>query len=172
MRKLLFLVLALVVVLGLVACGKEKSNEEENNTDVVDIPKEEQTGTAGSSIPLKDNLIEAQTQIEIAMRDMLNENYSGEIVESRIYVTRILSAEDEAAMPALKQYNLSSDEIAFEVNYELYLADGVDPNKFTAGSGTYDEDSGWVTEKYNTGILRKSTSEEGKYYITDFGTAF
>ena len=70
--------------------------------------------------------------------------------------------------------NEGADEVAFEVKYELKPAEGVEPIKFTAATGEYDEESGWVVEKYNVGILRPNEDEtsEQKYKITDFGTAF
>ena len=75
MKRFLLLALAVFVVFGLVACGNKEVKEtgtevkevEANNFEdefVVDIPKNEQEGTAGSNIPLKDNLSEAENQIK------------------------------------------------------------------------------------------------------------
>lgn len=183
MKKVLLLGLALITVLCLVACGKEEPKEqnveennivEENNVveEEVNVPKSEQEGTAGSNIPLIDNIPEAENQIKIAMENLLKETYGDDIVDSKINVTRIYSAEDEETMPELKDYNLTENEVAFEVNYEIKPAEGVDANMFTAGTGVYDEETGWVTEKYNLGILRPNTSGDAKYVITNFGTGW
>ena len=176
MKKFVLFVLAVVMVIGLVACGNSKV-EEKPNTEVesnvsVDVPKNEQIGTAGSNIPLKDNLEEAKYQIEVAMQNLLEESYGAEVYDARIYVEKVYTAEEEQSDELLKSYNLGADEVAFEVKYELKPAEGVEPMKFTAGTGEYDEETGWVTEKYNVGILRPNPAGEPKYIITDFGTAF
>ena len=47
---------------------------------------------------------------------------------------------------------------------------GVDINELMAATGEYDEESGWVTDKFNLGVLRPA--EDGTYTITDFGTGW
>ena len=134
------------------------------------MPKSEQTGTAGSNIPLKDNPEEAKYQIEVAMQYLLEEAYGDKVNDARIYVEKIYTVEDEQANEALKSYELGPDEVAFEVRYELHPAEGVDVNELLAATGEYDEESGWVTDKYNLGVLRPT--EDGSYTITDFGTGW
>ena len=165
MKKLLCLILTACLLITLTACGG--SNQEEAETDV---PKSEQTGTAGSNIPLKDNQEEAEYQIEVAMQKLLEEAYGDKVNDARIYVEKIYTAEDEQADEALKSYNLGPDEVAFEVRYELHPAEGTDVNALLAATGEYDEESGWVIEKYNLGILRPT--DDGSYTITDFGTGW
>ena len=58
----------------------------------------------------------------------------------------------------MKSYQLGPDEVAFEVHYELLPVAGTDINELTAATGVYDEESGWVKEKYNVGILRPNES--------------
>ena len=107
------------------------------------------------------------------MQYLLEETYGDEVVDARIYVQKVYTAEDEQEIEALKQMNLGPDEVAFEVKYELKIAEGVeDKMKFTAATGEYDEESGWVKEKYNLGVLRPNDSGEQKYKITDFGTGW
>ena len=149
------------------ASGAESTEEETSGTDV---PKSEQTGTAGSGIPLKDNQEEAEYQIKVAMQYLLEEAYGDKVNDARIYVEKIYTAEDEQADEALKTYNLGPDEVAFEVRYDLHPADGVDVNELLAATGEYDEESGWVKDKYNLGVLRPT--EDGSYTITDFGTGW
>lgn len=176
MKKLICLALAACMLLSLAACGEAKAETASETPasaqepSAVDVPKSEQTGTAGSNIPLKDNPEEAKYQIEVAMQKLLEEGYGDKVNDARIYVERIYTAEDEQAIEPLKSMNLGADEVAFEVKYELHPAEGVDVNELTAATGKYDEASGWVTEKYNVGVLRPDS--DGSYTITDFGTAF
>jgi len=182
MKKLLLVVLAIAVLFCLAACGEKKeapatSGEEvvvSGNAveEVVNVPKEEQIGTAGSNMPLKDNLERAKHEIEIAMGYLLEKAYSGDVVDARYKDIKVYTAEEEQANEVLKDYNLGSDEVAFEISYELKPREGVDPRQFTAGTGDYDEESGWVVEKYNVGILRPIDGGEQKFEITNFGTGF
>ena len=153
------------LLITLTACGGSASEAPET-----DVPKSEQTGTAGSGIPLKDNQEEAEKQIIAVMQNLLEEAYGDKVTDSRIYVEKIYTADEEQADEALKSYNLGPDEVAFEVRYELHPADGVDVNELLAANGEYDEESGWVIEKYNVGVLRQA--EDGSYTITDFGTGW
>ena len=188
--KILTLVLAIcIAIFMLTACNKKAENTEnessnestnvtatevtpEENNEEVNVPKNEQIGTAGSNIPLKDNLEEAKYQIEVAMQHLFEESYGNKVFDARIYVTKMYTTEEEQEIPELKERNLGPDEVAFEVNYELRPAEGVDPIEFTAASGVYDEETGWVKEKYNLGILRPTESGDQKYIITDFGTGW
>ena len=167
MKKLLSFLLAACLLISLAACS---GSDQEQETSEADVPKSEQTGTAGSNIPLKDDQEEAKYQIEVAMQKLLEEAYGDKVTDARIYVEKIYTAEDEQADEALKEYNLGPDEVAFEVRYELHPAEGVDVNELMAATGEYDEESGWVTEKYNLGVLRPT--EDGSYTITDFGTGW
>lgn len=182
MKKVLLLLVVVFVMFGLVACGnKEVQNNSEtsvevktNNTEseVVNVPKSEQEGTAGSNIPLKDNLPEAEYQIKVAFQDWLAKSYGDSVVDARIYVEKIYTAEEEQEDEALKEKNLGPNEIAFEVKYELKPAEGTDINVLTAATGEYDEETGWVKEKYNLGILRPTINEEALYRVTDVGTGW
>lgn len=165
MKKLMCLMLAACLLLTLTACGGSAQEEAET-----DVPKSEETGTAGSNIPIKDNQEEAEYQITVAMQKLLEETYGDKVNDARIYVEKIYTVEDEQANGALKSYNLGPDEVAFEVRYELHPAEGTDVDELLAATGEYDEESGWVTEKHNVGVLRPA--EDGSYTITDFGTGW
>ena len=188
MEKVIIGILAVLLIIGLVACGNKndvKNNSEVDNNAVVEKtnengelpaenggPKNEQTGTARSNIPLIDSQEEAKYQIEVAMQHFLEETYGDEVVDARIYVEKIYSPEETQEEP-LKSYDLKPNEIPFEVKYELKLAEGVeDTLKYTVATGEYDEESGWVTEKYNLGILRPNPDGEPVYIITNFGTGW
>ena len=185
MKKLLLALLLALALCALVACGEEV-NEPEVATPVVapaedvtpevdvtsdvDVPKSEQVGTAGSNIPLKDNNDQAVYEITLAMQEWLRETYGEQIFDARIYVEKIYSYEEEQAIDALK--DLGTDKLAFDVHYEIKPAQGVDPNIFLAGSGTYDEESGWVKEKYNSAILVPNESGDPAYKITNMVTGW
>ena len=83
---------------------------------------------------------------------------------------KIYTAEEEQENEALKDYNLGPDEVAFEVRYDLHPAEGADMNELMAANGEYDEERGWIVDKFNLGILRKA--EDGSYTITDYGTGW
>ena len=102
----------------------------------------------------------------------LEEAYGDKVTDARIYVEKVYTAEEEQSDELLSSLGLGPDEYAFEVKYELRPAEGVDPIEMTAGTGEFDEASGWVVEKYNVGVLRPNDSGEPAYVITDFGTGF
>ena len=140
-------------------------NEKKDETS-----KKDQEGSAGSNMPLKDNLKEAEYQIKVAMQKWIDNAYGSEVVDARINVDKVYTKEDENKNPALKDEKLGANEVAFEVSYELKLADGVtDTIKYTIANGIYDENSGWVKDKSNVGILRP---DGDSYKITDFGTGW
>lgn len=165
MKKLLCFILAACLLFTLTACGGSAQEDAET-----DVPKSEQTGTAGSGIPLKDNNEEAEYQITVAMQKLLEEAYGDKITDARIYVEKIYSVEDEQANEILKSYELGPDEVAFEVRYDIHPAEGADMNELMAANGEYDEESGWIVDKFNLGILRPA--EDGSYIITDYGTGW
>ena len=165
MKKMLLLVLTLCLVFTLAACGGTDKEEAEP-----EVPKSEQQGSAGSNIPLKDNQEEAEIQIKAAMQDQIKEAYGDKVDDTRIKVEKIYTVEDEQANEILKEENLGPDEVAFEVRYDLHPADGTDYNELLPANGEYDEESGWVIDKFNVGIIRKA--DDGSYKITDFGTGW
>ena len=173
MKKLLVLVLTLCLVFTLAACGesaKEEGSKAEQEAAETEVPKDEQEGSAGSNIPLKDNQEETEKQITAALQAQLEEAYGDKIDDIRISVEKIYSTEDEQANDILKEENLSPDEVAFEVKYDLHPSEGTDYNELLPANGEYDEASGWVVDKYSVGILRPNG--DGTYKITDFGTGW
>ena len=165
-KKTACILMTVCLFLMMTAFGSSSQQE----ASVSDVPKSEQTGTAGSNIPLKDNTEEAEKQIMIAMQDLLDEAYGDKIDEAKIEVEKIYTAEEEQENEALKDYNLGPDEVAFEVRYDLHPAEGADMNELMAANGEYDEERGWIVDKFNLGILRKA--EDGSYTITDYGTGW
>ena len=187
MKKFLLL-LVVFVMFSLVACGNKETEQKQNTevsmnesseTEITNeeqendyIPKNEQIGTAGSNIPLKDNYGEAEYQIKVAFQNWIEETYGDKVVDARIYVEKIYTAEEEQETEVLKEYNLGPNEVAFEVKYELKPAEGTDIIALTVANGEYDEESGWIKEKFNLGILRPTINEEALYRVTDVGTGW
>ena len=130
------------------------------------------TGCNNKKTGLKDNFEEAKYQIEVAMQNLLEETYGDKVVDARIYVKKVYTREEEQKNEFLKEKNLSENEVAFEVEYELKPADNADLMELTAATGKYDEETGWIVDKFNLGILRPYNSEVKKYIITDFGTGW
>jgi len=136
------------------------------------IPKNEQSGTAGSNIPLKDNMAEAEAQVLATVEKYLRDAWAEKIDDLEVTVEKVYSAEEEEADELLKSLNLGPNEVAFSVVYKLHPAEGVeDLLQFTAATGEIDEASGWIVNKSNVGILRPDPDGEG-YIVTDFGTGF
>ena len=173
MKKLLVLVLTLCMIFTLAACGGAAKKDEEpaqQEAQEQEVPKEEQEGSAGSNIPLKDNQEEAEKQITAALEKQFEEAYGDKIDDTKIEVTKIYTTEDEQANDALKQENLGPDEVAFEVKYDLHPSKGTDYNELLPANGEYDEATGWVVDKSAVGIITKA--EDGTYSISNFGTGW
>ncbi|MBQ8934492.1 MAG: hypothetical protein IJ061_09450 [Lachnospiraceae bacterium] len=148
--------------------------ESEATEATANVPKSEQYGTAGSNIPLKDNLKEAEYQIKVALQYKFEEIYGDQVNDARIYVDKMYSYEDEQALEPVREMNLGMNEVAFEVHYELHPSEGADINLLLIPNGEYDEESGWIKDVFRLGVLRKNedTTSEQKYVITDFGTGW
>ena len=168
-KKLLIIavVVVLVIILGIVFFSKNTTSDNVENT--LSATQNSVVDTEENSNTIKNDKEEAEKQIEIAMQNLIKKNYGSDVVDSKIFVEKIYTSEEEQEMDVLKEMNLGPDEVAFEVKYELKIKEGIDPIRFTAATGEYDEETGWVKEKYNVGILRPNG--EG-YTITDFGTGF
>lgn len=187
MKKAIIAIILLLIVVGLVVFFVTRNQQpaepviEEpvtvepsgEPTEIVDVPKEEQIGTAGSNMPLKDRYDDAEYEIKKAFQDHLAEAYGEKVFDARINVQKIYTAEEEQAIDTLKEKALGPDEIAFEVNYELKPAEGVDANELMAATGEYDEESGWIINLFNLGILRPNPSgDTPAYVVTDLGTGW
>ena len=165
MKRIICMMLALMMVLALTACG---SKQDEEPAGSAPASEEEAAVVTEKKMSTED----AEYQIEVAMQYLLEEAYGDKVVDARIYVEKVYTAEEEQNDELLKSLQLGPDEYAFEVKYELLPAEGVDPIEFTAATGEVDEESGWVVEKYNVGVLRPNDGGEPPYIITDFGTGF
>ena len=124
MKKNLLIVLAIISLICLVSGNKKEGKKpvKESSNSVVEqttIPKEEQVGTAGSNIPLKDNVEKASIRIEKALMEYFDKSFGREVEDYRIIVSKVYTSEEEQNIPALKERKLGPNEVAFEVSYEL-----------------------------------------------------
>ena len=182
MKKLFLLLLAILTVVCLAACGEEETVQpvEETNVEVAteenvetDVPKSEQIGTAGSNIPLKDNYEEIERGVREAIFDMVEAQFGDKAYDVRVILNKAYMAEDEQEVPAIAEKNLGADEVAVEFEYEIkpsVNADSGDIMLMTVPNGEYDEESGWISEKYGLGVLKMGP--EGRYIIDYFGTGW
>ena len=157
MKRFITLLLALSMVFALAACGGSGEPKADEPEEIVQKNMSQE---------------DAAYQIEVAMQALLEETYGDKVVDARIYVEKVYTAEEEQNFDPLKQMALGPDEYAFEVRYELLPAEGVDVHEMTAATGVFDEESGWIKEKYNVGVLRPNEDGPNPYIITDFGTGF
>ena len=124
----------------------------------------------GSIKDITKNKSAAKYQIEVAMQNYLNEGLGDKITNSRFNVTNIITPTEAKKIPELRDTKFGKNEVAFEVNYQLKPADGVDYNELTAANGRYDEQLEWIVEKHGVGILRNNG--DGTYKIENFGTGW
>lgn len=160
-KYLLVLLLTVLCVTLTTACDKKETKVEENH--------EGYGSNETIKRPLKEDYNEAEYQIKVAVQNSLEEAYKDEVFDARIYVKKIYTADEEQNSEVLKEMNLTNDEVAFEVEYELRPIEGVDINKFLVGTGEYNEETGWVTNKFGVGIIRATDSG---YKLSNFGTGW
>ena len=108
--------------------------------------------------------------IKKVLEKQFKENYGDEVEEVKIVSSKVYSAEEIESMQELKDLNLKTGDLAFEVSYELKIKEGTeDMMKYTAASGEIEGQ--WIKEKSNVGVARYD-SEKDEYTLSDFGTAF
>jgi len=183
MKKGVIIVIILLVIVGVVAAvllgrGKQPvkpaSGEvvTSGEVEVVDVPKKDQIGTAGSNIPLKDNFEEVEMGVRSAIFKLVDEQYGNKVYDVRTIVTKAYDYEAEQEVPAIKEMNLGADEVAVEFEYDIKpTADATsgDILLMSVANGEYDEESGWI-KKYGLGVLK--ANESGEYVIDNFGTGW
>ena len=121
--------------------------------------EEEEGGHAGSNMPLIDRVSESRLRQEIksCMFENIDERYGSDVIDARINVVDIEMGDDV-------------DQIKFEVEMELKPASEDVADRLTIPDGYYDEDSGWITGKFNVGILNSINDES--FFVTDVGTGW
>ena len=189
MKKAVIAIVILLIIIGIVAaivcCGKnaepQASGEVVNSgegivsgeTEIVNVPKKDQIGTAGSNIPLKDNFEEVEKGVRSVVFGLVEEQFGDKAFDVRTNVTKAYTFEDEMETPVIAEMNLGANEVAVEFNYEIKpssTATSGDIMLMTVPNGYYDEESGWVKEKSALGILKINAS--GDYIIDNLGTGW
>ncbi|MBQ3286871.1 MAG: hypothetical protein IJH45_02820 [Firmicutes bacterium] len=146
MKKVLFALLALVLVFALAACGQDAAPAEEEG--------------AGNTDEGMVALVLEQ-YFKDAYPDMIEEFVPGEI--------KVYTADEIAANDVFKDYDIAEGDLVFEATYDMKIAEGVeDLNQFTAATGEIDGQ--WVRNKFNLGIARDNG--DGTYTIDAFGTGW
>ena len=115
---------------------------------------DDQGGHAGSNIPLIDRVSESKLKAAVKTEWQGYIEYSAygsDVDDLRIRNIKIYAGDDK-------------DSIKFGVSYELHPSSSLAINRLTAASGQYDEESGWVIDKYNSGILY-AVDDDNDFYI-------
>ncbi|MBR6252939.1 MAG: hypothetical protein IKR04_03775 [Clostridia bacterium] len=182
MKKAIIVIVILLIIAGIVAAvilsrGKQPAKPESGEVvtsgeEFVEVPKKEQTGTAGSNIPLKDNYNEIEMGVRSAIFNLVSEEYGDKVFDVRTNVTKAYDYEAEQEVPAVAEMNLGADEVAVEFEYDIKpSADATsgDILLMSIANGEYDEESGWI-KKYGLGVLK--VNESGDYIIDNLGTGW
>ncbi|MBQ6606206.1 MAG: hypothetical protein IJH56_00800 [Firmicutes bacterium] len=145
MKKVLFALLALVLVFALAACGQDAAPAED---EAAATPEEVVTQALDQ-------------YLKAAFPDMVEEVAPTEI--------KVYTADEIAANEALQTYELNEGDVVFEATYDMKIAEGVeDLNQFTAATGEIDGQ--WIRNKSNLGIVKDNG--DGTYTIDAFGTGW
>lgn len=145
MKKVLFALLALVLVFALAACGQDAAPAED---EAAATPEEVVTQALDQ-------------YLKAAFPDMVEEVAPTEI--------KVYTADEIAANEALQTYELNEGDVVFEATYDMKIAEGVeDLNQFTAATGEIDGQ--WIRNKSNLGIVKGNG--DGTYTIDAFGTGW
>ncbi len=172
--RIIFLIVSLIAIILVCAACKNNNetvpneNNEPNtttNTNVEPEPEEQND----RDVIIKGNEEEVKKRLDKALDIYFEDAFDVRADDVKITRLKIFSPEEEETDERLADLHLMEEEIAFEVEFDVHPAPGVDPNVFTFANGEIDGD--WVRNKYNCGILRLD-SEEGQYRITSIGTSF
>ncbi len=185
MKKILILAIAIIAVISLVACDKNKTtnvptneltNVPNNASQVVENVPATSDNNEGPAVPATepeawqesiDN--SAESIVGLVLETHLEEAFPGEIAEFIPINVKIYTKEEIEANEAIKSHNIGEGDIVFDIHYNLLINDGVeDMIKFTVPNGKSDN-SLLITDKYNVGICRMG---ETGYTLDAFGTAF
>ena len=120
-------------------------------------------------VDLDTNIVD-ENIVKTVLEAHFKETYEDEVEEVKIISSKIYTQEEIEESEELKELNLKSKDIAFEVEYELKIKEGTqDLMKYTVSSGEIDGQ--WIKNKANCGVARYD-EENDKYILSDFGTAF
>lgn len=110
-------------------------------------------------------------RIEVTLKDYLEEAYGDSISNVRFNVTKVYNKKEADKNDTLKTLELTDDDIAFEVTYQLQPTNESNIQELTLTDGEYDEALGWVTNISRLGVL-KYHNDKKAYSIEHFGTGW
>ena len=115
----------------------------------------------------------AKYQIEMALKEEFeNKIYKESIVNSRFNVKKIYTPKDVQKEESMKDsVKLGEKDLAFEVEYQIQPAEGINVQELMVVDGEYDENLGWIKNINRLGIL-KYNEKNKKYTIENFGTGW
>ena len=175
MKKVLLLVMAIIVVFALVACGEQEVKpatsgestpapvEVKSGEDVPVVTPDEESGEQVGVGNTDEGMV------VLALESYFKETYGDEVEEFIPTKIKVYSAEEVEANEAIKSHDIKEGDIPFEVEYELLIKEGVeDMMKFTASTGEIEGQK--IINKANLGIARNNG--EAGYSIDAFGTGW
>jgi hypothetical protein len=123
---------------------------------------------------LRDNPEQAGAEIVMALSTYLMDVYGDDVDSIAITVDKVYDSVETAEYEFLQGLDMTDDDVAFEVSYELKPVDGLSEEDLMILSlpdGVYDEESGMVTELHRIGVLKY---QDGEYVIDSkhFGTGW
>ena len=123
---------------------------------------------------LRDNPEQAGAEIVMALSAYLTDVYGDDVDSIDITVDKVYDSVETAEYEFLQGLDMTDDDVAFEVSYELKPVDGLSEEDLMILSlpdGVYDEESGMVTELHRIGVLKY---QDGEYVIDSkhFGTGW
>ena len=174
MKRFLLLIMAIIVVFALVACG-EQEVKPATSGEATPAPVEVKSGEEAPVEPVVESGEQVgvgntdEGMVVLALESYFKEAYGDEVEEFIPTKIKVYSAEEVEADEAIKAHDIKEGDIPFEVEYELVIKEGVeDMMKFTASNGEIDGQK--IINKANLGIARNNG--EAGYSIDAFGTGW
>lgn len=185
MKRISLTIIALILVIGLVACGNKEPEQKPNSDVITNIFENESTDiNTGEEKEFEDpfagytsDYLESEEGMIFqtlyhhyrASSDWVEADNDFEIKKVtnpriKIYTPEEIQANEEL----FKDHNIKEGDIAFEATVDLEISENAtDLMKFTAGTGEIDGHT--IKDKYECGFMRKV--EDG-YELELVGTSF
>ena len=147
---------SLIVVMLLIVLTACESKTTKTN---VENPVEESTNEEEKVEPLED----VEAEIEAATKRYFDMVYGDKI--SEVKVSNIKVYEGEERENILEIVDLTENDYAFEIDYEIKPATENDVKDITEYAGTYDKETGIISQKQAYGVMRYNVISKG-YDVT------
>ena len=166
MKKTLLIVLIIAVLIAsifvLTGCEEKKEENKTSNTAVDNKTTEESFDWTSLS---------AEDKVKHAVHEKLKEVYGDKYESAKIVVDKTYTQDEISQHETLRNLNISSEDIAFEVSIDIEPKEGVDKNIFMVPDGRINDANGWITDIHRLGIL-KYNAEKKSYTIENYGTGW